>query len=249
MERRSRFSRTELLVGREGTEKLAASTVAVFGVGGVGSYAAESLARAGVGHLVLIDHDIIAESNINRQIHALDTTVGRKKTQVMKERILSVNPEARVDTIEEFYTPEEADRFFSVPYDYVVDAIDTVTGKIDLVLQCRDREIPIVSSMGAGNKLHPELFELADIYETSVDPLARVMRKKLKEHRVRRLTVVYSKECPVRPVSVCTDEPGQCRGEKKTLAAKQVPGSISFVPSAAGLILAGRVVRDLLGIL
>ncbi len=248
MERTTRFSRTELLVGRAGTEQLAACTVAVFGIGGVGSYAAEGLARAGVGHLVLIDHDIIAESNINRQIHALVTTVGRKKTQVMKERILSVNPEARVDTIDEFYTPEEADRFFSVPFDYVVDAIDTVTGKISLVLQCRDRGIPIVSSMGAGNKLHPELFELADIYETSVDPLARVMRKKLKEHRVRHLTVVYSKECPVRQSSASSDEPGECRGKDNLPSPKQAPGSISFVPSAAGLILAGRVVRDLLGI-
>ncbi len=246
-EQSERFSRTELLLGKEGVERLAASRVAVFGVGGVGSFAAESLARAGVGHLVLIDHDVISASNINRQIHALVSTVGRKKTGVMKERILSVNPEAQVDTLDEFYTPEEADRFFPVPYDYVVDAIDTVRGKVDLVLQCRDRGIPIISSMGAGNKLHPELFELADIYETSVDPLARVMRKKLKEHQVRHLTVVYSRECPVK-LSHREEGPDASEDAEGIPGRKSVPGSISFVPSAAGLILAGRVVRDLLGI-
>lgn len=175
-------------------DKLAKSTVAIFGVGGVGSFVAEGLARAGVGHLVLIDNDLICLTNINRQIHATSKTVGKKKTETMKERILDINPQAVVDTIESFYLPENAADFFQQHYDYVVDAIDTVTGKIDLVLQCRDRQIPIISSMGAGNKLDPTKFEVTDIYKTSVDPLARVMRKKLKENRVRKLKVVYSRE-------------------------------------------------------
>ena len=238
------FSRTELLLGKEGMRKLSASTVAVFGVGGVGSFVAEGLARAGIGHLVLVDHDVITVSNLNRQIHALANTIGRKKVDVMRERVLGINPEAQVDGIAEFYLPSVAERFFQHPYDYVVDAIDTVTGKIDLVLQCAKRGIPIVSSMGAGNKLHPELFEVADIYKTSVDPLARVMRKKLREHGIRHLKVVYSKETPM-----CVPQQGNSmeRSEEADSrgSSKPVPGSISFVPSVAGLILAGEVVRDL----
>ena len=191
MSKLGRFSRTTLLLGDAAMEKLAASTVAVFGVGGVGSYAAEGLARAGVGHIVLIDNDLICLTNINRQIHATTQTVGRKKTEAMRERILAINPRAVVDCIEEFYLPERAERFFAQHYDYVIDAIDTVTGKIHLVLACGERHIPIISSMGAGNKLDPTLFEVTDIYKTSVDPIARVMRKKLKEHHVKKLKVVY----------------------------------------------------------
>ena len=247
MSKLGRFSRTELLLGEQGMEKLASSTVAVFGVGGVGSFAAEGLARAGVGHLVLIDNDRICLTNINRQIHATFKTVGRLKTETMKERILEINPQAAVDTIEDFYLPENADKFFSQHYDYVVDAIDTVTGKINLVLQCRALGIPIICSMGAGNKLDPSKFEVTDIYRTSVDPIARVMRKKLKENRVKKLKVVYSQEKPltVKPGGCgknCICPPGSANNCEKKRA---VPGSISFVPSVVGLIIAGEVVRDL----
>ena len=247
MSKLGRFSRTELLLGGQGMEKLASSTVAVFGVGGVGSFAAEGLARAGVGHLVLIDNDRICLTNINRQIHATFKTVGRLKTETMKERILEINPQAAVDTIEDFSLPENADKFFSQHYDYVVDAIDTVTGKINLVLQCRALGIPIICSMGAGNKLDPSKFEVTDIYRTSVDPIARVMRKKLKENRVKKLKVVYSQE---KPLTVkqggcgknCICPPGSANNCEKKRA---VPGSISFVPSVVGLIIAGEVVKDL----
>lgn len=244
-----RFSRTELLLGEEGMEKLAKSTVAIFGVGGVGSFVAEGLARAGVGHLVLIDNDLICLTNINRQIHATSKTVGQAKTKMMKERILDINPKAVVDTIEDFYLPENADKFFAQHYDYVVDAIDTVTGKINLVLQCRDLNIPIICSMGAGNKLDPTKFEVTDIYKTSVDPIARVMRKKMKENRVKKLKVVYSKEKPLAVKQSgcgrnCICPPGSANNCDKKRA---VPGSISFVPSVVGLIIAGEVVRDITG--
>ncbi len=228
-----RFSRTELLLGREGLDRLSRSTVAVFGIGGVGSFVVEGLARAGVGHLVLVDHDTVSITNINRQIHAMTETLGRKKTAVMKERIRSIHPEAVVDVLDGFYLPDRAEEFFCCPYDYVVDAIDTVAGKVSLVLECRKRQIPLISSMGAGNKLDPTRFEVADIYATSVDPLARVMRRKLREHHVPSLRVVYSKE---EPVAV------GCNGAKRPL-----PGSVSFVPSVAGLILAGEVVKALAG--
>ena len=244
-----RFSRTELLLGEAGMKKLEACTVAIFGIGGVGSFAAEGLARAGVGHFVLIDNDTICLTNINRQIHATTQTVGKAKTQVMKERIESINPAARVETIEAFYLPDCAADFFIAPYDYVVDAIDTVTGKISLVLECGKRGIPILCSMGAGNKLDPTRFAVADIYETSVDPIARVMRKKLKEYGVKRLKVVYSKERPLAIQqsgcgSACICPPGSARNCD---ARRSVPGSISFVPSVVGLILAGEVVRDITG--
>ncbi len=226
-----RFARTELLLGKENLQRLEESTVAVFGIGGVGSFAAEALARAGIGHLILVDCDEIVPSNINRQIHATTKTVGQKKTHVMRARILDINPGAVVDTLNEFYCGERAEEFFLQPYDYVVDAIDTVEGKISLVLECRRRGIPLICSMGAGNKLDPGMFQVADIYATSVDPLARIMR----EYGVEKLKVVYSKEIPLRIARV----------DEKT--RDKVPlGSISFVPSAAGLILAGEVVRDLL---
>ena len=229
-----RFSRTEMLLGQEGMERLAASTVAIFGIGGVGSFVAEGLARAGVGHLVLIDNDVICLSNINRQIHATADTVGIRKTEAMRERILGINPEAVVDRIDDFYLPENGEKFFRQDYDYVADAIDTITGKIHLVLQCHERGIPIICSMGAGNKLEPARFEVADIYDTSVDPIARIMRKKLKEHRIPHLKVVYSRE---KPIAAGSGDPAGTRA---------VPGSISFVPSVAGLIMAGEIVRDLI---
>lgn len=222
-------SRTKALLGDEAMRRLQESTVAIFGIGGVGSFAAEGLARAGVGHLVLIDSDCIADSNRNRQIHALVSTVGRKKTEVMRERILEINPQAVVDVIDGFFLPENAEQFFLRKYDYVLDAIDTITGKIHLVLQCKERGIPVLCSMGAGNKLDPSRFEVADIYQTSVDPIARVMRKKLREYGILKLPVVYSKELP------------------HATSGGEYLGSVSFVPSVVGLIMAGEAVKALAG--
>lgn len=246
-----RFSRTTLMLGDAAMDRLAASTVAVFGIGGVGSYAAEGLARAGIGHLVLVDNDSVCLTNINRQIHATTQTVGQKKTEAMKERIHAINPQCVVDTIEAFYLPDSEDAFFQIPYDYVVDAIDTVTGKIGLVLACHKRHIPLICSMGAGNKLDPTMFEVADIYETSVDPLARVLRKKLKAYGIPHQAVVYSKERPIEttlrggcgPACICP--PGAANNCEKKRA---VPGSISFVPSVVGLICASVVIRALAGV-
>lgn len=251
MSKLGRFSRTTLMLGDEAMDRLAASTVAVFGIGGVGSYAAEGLARAGIGHLVLIDNDLVCLTNINRQIHATTKTVGQKKTEAMKDRIHAINPQCTVDTIENFFLPDSEDAFFEIPYDYVVDAIDTVTGKIGLVLACHKRKIPIISSMGAGNKLDPTMFEVADIYATSVDPIARVMRKKLKALGIAHQNVVYSKERPLETTishgcgKACICPPGAANNCEQKRA---VPGSISFVPSVVGLICAGVVVRDLTGI-
>lgn len=229
-------SRTELLIGADGLARLALARVAIFGVGGVGSFAAEGLIRAGVGHFLLVDHDTVDVSNINRQIHATTLTVGQQKTDVMRARMLEINPNAEIRAIDELYTPDRADAFFSEPIDYIVDAVDMVSAKISLAEEATRRGIPIVSSMGAGNKLDPTRFEVADIYETTVCPLAKVMRKELKKRGVPRLKVVYSKEPPLRPVPA-DEENGDTR--------RQPPGSISFVPSVAGLILAGEVVRDL----
>ncbi len=228
-----RFSRTELLLGKSAMEQLAKSRVAVFGIGGVGGYVCEALARSGIGALDLIDHDKVSPSNINRQIIATTKTVGLYKTDVMKERILEINPEAKVSTYQCFFLPENASEFPFDEYDYVVDAIDTVTAKIELVLQCERSNVPIISSMGAGNKLDGSRFRVADIYKTSVDPLAKVMRRELKKRGVGKLKVVYSEEEPVRPFG--TEDTGR----------KVVPGSTAFVPSVAGLILAGEVVKDL----
>ena len=230
------FSRTELLIGANGLARLAQARVAIFGVGGVGSFAAEGLIRAGVGHLLLVDHDTVDVSNINRQIHATTRTVGQQKTDVMRARMLEINPTAEIRTIAELYAPDRADAFFSEPIDYIVDAVDMVSAKISLAEEATRRGIPIVSAMGAGNKLDPTRFEIADIYETTVCPLAKVMRKELKKRGIPRLKVVYSKEPPLRPAPA---------GEKNGDARRQTPGSISFVPSVAGLILAGEVVRDL----
>ena len=238
-----RFCRTAMLIGEAGLARLEAARVAVFGIGGVGSFAAEALARAGVGHLVLVDSDTVAASNLNRQLAALHSTLGRSKALVMKERIADINPAAAVEVIEDFFLPERAGLFFRGTYDYIVDAIDTVAGKIGLVLEAERRAIPIVSSMGAGNKLDPTKFEVADIYETSVCPLARVMRRELKARGVRKLTVVYSKEKPRQPLFVPMEE----RGEADSAGgfARQPPASISFVPAVAGLILASVVVRSI----
>lgn len=234
-----RFARTEILLGREAVERLAAAAVVIFGIGGVGSYAAEGLARAGVGRMTLVDHDVIDVTNINRQIHALTETVGASKAETMAQRIRSINPSCEVRAIRAFYQPEEAERFFSEPYDYALDAVDTVTAKIDLAVQCHRRGIPLIASMGAANKLDPTLFEVMDIYRTTGDPLARILRKKLKERGVPHLRVVCSRERPR------TSEAG---GEQPAAGRNSVPASISFVPSAVGLIMAGAVIRDLLNI-
>ena len=228
------FQRTKILLGEENFFKLTNSTVAVFGIGGVGSFTAEALARSGVGHLVLIDKDNIDATNINRQIHALTSTVGRSKVEVMRERILQINPAAKVDTVQKFYLPDEdAENFFICKYDYVVDAIDTITAKINLVIECEKRGIKIISSMGAGNKLNPAKFKVADIFQTSTDPVAKVLRKKLKEVGVKNLKVVYSDEVPKKI-------------DTKNFAGKVI-GSVAFVPSVAGLIIAAEVVKDLVG--
>lgn len=221
------FSRTELLLGAEGVEKLRRATVAVFGIGGVGGYVVEALARSGVGRLHLIDHDTVSVSNLNRQIIATVNTIGRYKVDAAKERVMEINPEAEVCTHKTFYMPETEGEFDFAGFDYVVDAIDTVTGKLALIMQAERAGVPVISSMGAGNKLDASAFEVADIYQTSVCPLAKVMRRELKKRGVRKLKVVYSKEQPV--------------------TNSRPPGSNAFVPAAAGLILAGEVVKDLAG--
>lgn len=230
-----RFSRTAMLLGNAAIHRLAQARVAVFGIGGVGGYAAEALARGGIGSLDLIDRDRVSISNINRQIIATTKTLGQYKTQVMKERILEINPEAEVNIHNCFFLPETAEEFDFRKYDYVVDAVDTVTAKIELVLKAQEAGVPIISSMGAGNKLEPWRFEVADIYETSVCPLARVMRRELKKRGVRKLKTVYSREEPRKLLIQVSDRSG-----------KIIPGSTAFVPSAAGLILAGEVVKDLI---
>ncbi len=234
------FSRTELLIGKEALAKLASSHVAVFGIGGVGSYAVEGLARSGVGKLTLVDHDVVDLSNINRQIHATHKTVSRPKVEVMRERILDINPRAEVEIKQCFYLPGQSEDLIHDDYDYIIDAVDTVTAKIDLIVQAQARGIPIISSMGTGNKLNPGRFEIDDIYNTSVCPLAKVMRKELRQRGVESLKVLYSREEPVKP---------RTNGERMVDAVpgrRQVPGSIAFVPSVAGLMLAGEVVRDLI---
>lgn len=244
------FSRTELLIGKKALEKLQASRVAIFGIGGVGSYAAEGLVRAGVGRFVLVDDDRICLTNLNRQIHATRKTVGAYKVDAMKERMLLINPEAEIETYKTFFMPDKHDGLFEEPYDYVIDAVDTMTAKIDLVLAAREKNIPIISCMGAANKLDPTQFEVADIFETSVCPLAKIMRKELRARGVGSLKVVYSKEQPIKPEE---NSEASCRlhcicpkGTQRTCTARRsIPGSVSFVPSVAGLILAGEVVKDL----
>ena len=232
------FSRTRLLLGDGGMEKLAAARVAVFGLGGVGGYAVEALARGGVGALDLIDHDQVGLTNLNRQILALRSTVGRFKADVARERVLEIAPFAKVRTYKLFYGPDTAGEFDFTQYDYIVDAIDTVTGKLALIQQARQAGTPIISAMGAGNKLEPTALEVADISQTSMCPLARIMRKELKKRGILHLKVVYSREQPLTPRGAPEPEPGR----------KAVPGSVSFVPSVMGLILAGEVVKDICGV-
>lgn len=234
----NQFSRTELLIGKEAIEKLNKSKVAVFGIGGVGSYVVEGLARAGVGNFVLVDNDKISQSNLNRQLIATHKTIGKYKVDVAKERILEINPNAKVEIYQEFFMPDSKE-ILDKTVDYIVDSIDTVTAKIELVMRANKLNIPIISSMGTGNKLNPTEFEVTDIYKTSVCPLAKVMRKELKARGIQNLKVIYSKEEPIKPNQT----------EEQTITGKQVPGSVSFVPSVAGLIIAGEVVKDLVKVL
>lgn len=228
--------RTARLIGRENVSALAEKTILIFGVGGVGSFAVEAFGRAGIGHLILVDADVFDPSNLNRQLGATTTTIGRKKVDVMKERLLTINPDIRIDTYDMFYLPGEQKDFIAQSgADYVVDAIDTTSAKIGIIEEAYSAGIPVISAMGAGNKLHPELFEVAYIEKTSVDPLAKILRRELKKRRIRHVKVVYSKEQP-HPVHTETEE------------LRPSPGSIAFVPSAAGMILAGAVIRDLLHI-
>ena len=246
----NQFSRTELLLGHDNMEKLKNARVAVFGIGGVGGFTVEALARSGVGTLDLIDDDRVCLTNINRQIIATRKTIGQYKVDAAKERILDINPDAVVNTSKTFFRPDTADAFDFSVYDYVVDAIDTVTGKIMLVEAAQKAGTPIISSMGAGNKLDPTAFEVADIYKTSVCPLAKVMRRELKKRGIRKLKVVYSKEKALTPIddtanscrSHCICPPGSAR---TCTQRRQIPGSTAFVPSVVGLIIAGEVIKDL----
>lgn len=240
------FCRTELLLGEKAMQQLQNARVAVFGVGGVGGYVAEALARSGVGALDLIDSDTVNRSNINRQIIALHSTIGRFKVDVMKERIADINPKCRVTVHRCFYLPENTDEFDFSKYSYVVDAVDTVTAKIQLVLQAEAAGVPIISSMGAGNKLNPAAFEVADIYKTSVCPLAKVMRRELKQRGIKKLKVVYSKEEAIKPVNFITPNQDDVSNEGITPAKRATPGSVAFVPSVAGLIIASEVVKDII---
>ena len=246
----TQFSRTELLLGKEAMEKLQNSRVAVFGIGGVGGYVCEALARSGVGAFDLIDDDKVCLTNLNRQIIATYKTIGKYKTDVMKERILDINPKADVRVHKCFFLPENADEFPYEDYDYMVDAVDTVTAKISLVMKAQEKHIPIISSMGAGNKLDGSQFKVADIYKTKVCPLAKVMRRELKKRGVKKLKVVYSEEQPIRPIedmaiscrSHCICPPGAAH---KCTERRDIQGSVAFVPSVAGLIIAGEVIKDL----
>lgn len=247
----TQFSRTELLFGKEAMDKLAGSKVGVFGIGGVGGYVCEALVRSGVGAFDLIDDDKVCLTNLNRQIIATRSTVGKYKTDVMRDRMLDINPNVEVEVHKCFFLPENADDFPWDSYDYVVDAVDTVTAKIALVMKCKEKNIPIISSMGAGNKLDGSQFKVADIYKTKVCPLAKVMRRELKKRGVKKLKVVYSEEIPTRPIedmaiscrNNCICPPG---AEHKCTERRDIPGSVAFVPSVAGLIIAGEVAKDLI---
>ena len=246
----NQFSRTELLFGKAAMEKLASSRVAVFGIGGVGGYVCEALVRSGVGAFDLIDDDKVCLTNLNRQIIATRKTIGKYKTDIMKERILEINPDAEVEVHKCFFLPENAGEFPFEDYDYIVDAVDTVTAKLELVMKAKEKGVPIISSMGAGNKLDPTMFRVADIYKTKVCPLAKVMRRELKKRGVKKLKVVYSEEQPVRPINDmaiscrnhCICPPGAAH---KCTERRDIPGSTAFVPSVVGLIIAGEVIKDL----
>lgn len=247
----NQFSRSEFLLGPASTDLLAQKKVAIFGIGGVGSYAVEALARSGVGSLLLVDDDRVCLTNINRQLIALRSTIGKYKVEVMRDRVLDINPAANVEIRQCFYGAETACSFDFTGYSYIVDCVDTVSAKLLLIEEAARFAVPVISCMGAGNKLDPTRFEIADIYETSVCPLARVMRHELKKRGVKSLKVLYSREKPLEPkvsdgnscASACVCPPGTIR---KCSARRQVPGSVSFVPSVAGLIIAGEVIKDLL---
>lgn len=249
----NQFSRTQLLLGPQSMEKLAASRVAIFGIGGVGGAVCEALVRSGVGALDLIDDDRVCLTNLNRQIIATRRTVGQFKVDAMRERILEVNPDAQVQVHKCFFLPENAEQFPFDEYDYIVDAVDTVTAKVALVLKAREKNVPIISCMGAGNKLDATAFRVADIYSTRVCPLARVMRRELRRRGVEHLKVVYSEETPIRPLedmsiscrAHCICPPGT---KRHCTDRRDIPGSVSFVPPVAGMILAGEVIRDLCGL-
>ena len=246
----NQFERTERLIGKEAVSALARAHVAVFGLGGVGGFAVEALARAGVGCFTLVDKDDVDITNLNRQIIALCSTVGKDKVDVMRARIADINPAAKVNAVKTFFLPENADSFDFSEFDYVVDAVDTVTAKIEIVMCAQEAGVPVISSMGTGNKLDPTAFKIADIYKTSVCPLAKVMRRELKKRRIRHLKVVYSKEQPLEPIDDmaiscrehCICPPGAVR---KCTERRAIPGSTAFVPSVVGLIIAGEVVKDL----
>lgn len=246
----NQFSRTQLLLGQEAMDRLAASRVAVFGIGGVGGYVCEALVRSGVGAFDLIDDDKVCLTNINRQIIATRTTIGKYKVDVMKERMLDINPKADINVHKCFFLPENSDDFDFEKYDYVVDAVDTVTAKLEIIMKAKKHNVPVISAMGAGNKLDPSAFMVADIYDTKICPLARVMRRELKKRNVDSLKVVYSQEKPTRPIedmsvscrSNCVCPPGAAH---KCTERRDIPGSTAFVPSVAGLIIAGEIVKDL----
>lgn len=240
------FSRTEMLLGKAAMKILADSRVAVFGLGGVGSYAVEALARAGVGHLVLVDHDNISLTNLNRQLHATHLTIGQSKAEVMQKRILDINPDAEVEVHQTFYSSDCAEELVRSDYDYIIDAIDTISSKLDLAVNARSKGIPIISSMGTGNKLDPSRLEIADIYSTSVCPLAKVMRRELRKRGVEALQVVYSQEEPLVPITI---EDSDYPPDDIPAAHRSLPGSVSFVPPVAGLLMAGQVIRDLVSVI
>ncbi len=246
----NQFSRTQLLLGKDNMDRLSVAKVAIFGIGGVGGYVAEALARSGVGSFVLVDDDKVCLTNLNRQIIATRKTVGKYKAEVMRDRILEINPDAKVEVRKCFYLPENADEFDFNEYSYVVDAVDTVTAKLEIIMRAKECGVPVISSMGAGNKLDPTKFQVADIYKTSMCPLAKVMRRELKKRGVKKLKVVYSTEKPTRPLddmsvscrTNCICPPGAAH---KCTERRDIPGSVAFVPSVAGLIIAGEVVKDL----
>ncbi|MBP3255176.1 MAG: tRNA threonylcarbamoyladenosine dehydratase [Clostridia bacterium] len=237
----NKFSRTEMLIGKEAMEALKKSKVAVFGIGGVGSYVVEALARSGVGEFVLVDKDVVSETNINRQIIATTKTIGKDKVEVSKQRILDINPNAKVEVFKEFYSKENSNKILDKNISYVVDAIDTVTAKITLIEESKKLNIPIISCMGTGNKLDPSKFEIVDISKTSICPLAKVIRKELKNRNIKNVKVLYSKEEPIKS----KEEIEENKGETKNRIIPAI-GSIAFVPSVAGLMIAGEVVKDLI---
>lgn len=246
----NQFARSQLLLGQDNMERLSQAKVAIFGIGGVGGYVAEALARTGVGSFVLVDDDKVCLTNINRQIIATRKTVGQYKAEVMRDRILEINPDAEVEVRKCFYLPENAQEFDFSEYSYIVDAVDTVTAKLEIIMRAKESKVPVISSMGAGNKLDPIKFQVADIYKTSMCPLAKVMRHECKKRGIKKLKVVYSTEKPTRPVEdmsiscrtncICPPDAGH-----KCTERRDIPGSVAFVPSVAGLIVAGEVIKDL----